>query len=538
MRSSATGVRGALAVWSAREPRTLGDAAYTFYVLVLAFGILGGPALRAVWLAATGASGRELLADPAIPALWAGLTGLAWAAALLLGRERGPALRPPFLAATLASSEISRLRAFGGPVARATAWLVALGAGVAGAPGAALVDHGAATGGDVARLAGAGALAGLVTAGAWLAGQVLRPAAAGAAGIVVGTAALVSTSGVAWTVLPWAIVGAVWHDALWQDVVWLGAPGQGEVASVAAMTPATGALAGGLVLALVAAAWLVVGLSRLSAPRIVGQAVRAQRAQTLVAAMDLAAFGELYRAVPRAGRRWPAVRRVPGPGAVVAADVVGSARTPARLFAGLAALVVAGGVSGFGLPGVALPGASPGEGGLPVGLVLVAALAYAGASVLCDGVRHAAAGRGGLPTYGFSDPVMLALHVLWPLVGGTAAALLGWILVPGGGFLEGAFPGGTTVALATVLAVVVGAVGIRVADALKGPMPVELLVPVITPAGDVSAVGRLVWLSDGPLLVAALGAAGLAQAGGMAAGWLFGALGVVAAVVLVRAARR
>ncbi|MGP7961459.1 hypothetical protein ACTVCO_11720 [Sanguibacter sp. A247] len=524
MRSSTTGVRGALTVWSARQPRTLGDVAYAVYVLVLTLGILGGPGLRAAWLAATGARGRDLLAGPELPALCAGVTGLAWAAALVMGQERGPALRPPFLAATLAASSISRLRAFGGPIARATAFLVLAGAGAVLLPGAALVAQGLATGGDVVGLVGAGALAGLVTAGAWLAGQVLRPGIAGAAALVVGAGAVVSASGSAWASLPWGIVGAAWP---------------GVATSATSATPVTTAsLTGGVVLGLAATVWLVAGPGWLGAQRIVGQAVRGQRAQTLVTAMDLAAFGELYRAVPRTGRRWRAVGAAPGPGAVVVADVVGSARTPVRLLAGLMTLVAAGAVSGVAMPGLVGSGAALTGSALPVGVVLVAALAYAGASVLCDGVRHAAASRGGLAQHGYPDAIMLALHTLWPLVGGCGAALLGWSLVNRDALPAGPLVAEARVALSIVLAVVVGAIGVRVADALKGPMPVELLVPLVTPAGDVSAIGRLMWLSDGPLLVAVLGAAGAATAGGLGAHWLVAVLGVEAVVVLVRAARR
>ena len=67
--TDATGVRGALTVWAARAPRALGDLAYLVYVVLLAALILLGPAVRAVWLLATGAGGRAVLADPSVPAV-------------------------------------------------------------------------------------------------------------------------------------------------------------------------------------------------------------------------------------------------------------------------------------------------------------------------------------------------------------------------------------------------------------------------------------------------------------------------------------
>ena len=159
---------------------------------------------------------------------------------------------------------------------------------------------------------------------------------------------------------------------------------------------------------------------------------------------------------------------------------------------------------------------------LHVGPVVSAVLAYLGVSVVCDGVRHAAALGRVSTQYGCSDLTLLALNGAWPLVAavGLTAA--------------GAAVAGAPVGLAAVVAAL--AVGVRVSDALKGPMPVDLLVPVVTPAGDVSALGRAVWLADGPLLVAAVGVAGGLAAAGR------GGLGIVAtcvvAMVLWRAQRR
>lgn len=483
--TDATGVRGALAVWAARAPRALGDLAYLVYIVALSALILLGPGVRAAWLLATGAGGRAVLVDPSVPSTWAAATALVWLAALVVGRERGPASRPPFLAAVLGDADVPRTRSFGGPVLRATLALVAVGALVPALPVVALVDLGVATPGDAGLVVAAGAVAGLVTAGAWLAGQVLPGRAFAAVVGALGAGAALAVAG-AWTWAPWALVGATWPGA----------------------SVHRGGIVVGVVLALGMVAPLLGGLERLATSRIVGQAVRAQRAQALVDAMDLQASGEVYRALPSAGRRLTAVGHVPGPAAVVVGDVVGSLRTPARLLGGVVALVVAGAVVGAELPGTTLV----------VGPVLAAILAYAGASVLCDGLRHAAALGEGSGQYGLSRPALRGLHAVWPAFAGVGLAVMGAALA------------GAPVGLAAAVSGVV--VAVRLADVLKGVMPVEMLVPIVTPMGDMSAAGRAVWLADGPLLVLAAGVAGGFAADGS------GGLGLVAALVAAVLGRR
>lgn len=481
--TDAAGVRGALAVWAARAPRALGDLAYLVYIVALSALILLGPGVRAAWLLATGADGRAVLTDQAVPSTWAAATALVWLAALVVGRERGPALRPPFPAAVLGDAGVPRTRSFGGPVLRATLALVVAGALVPAIPVAALVDLGAATPRGAGLVVAVGAVAGLVTAGAWLAGQVIGARTFAVVAGVLAAGAALAVAG-AWTWAPWALVGTAWHSAAW--------PGAGAH---------VGGIVAGVVLALGMVAPLRAGLERLATRRIVGQAVRAQRAQALVDAMDLQASGEVYRALPSVGRRLAAVGHVRGPAAVVVADVVGSLRTPARLLGGVVALVLAGAVVGAELSGTTLA----------VGPVLAAILAYAGVSVLCDGLRHAAALGEGSAQYGLSRPALRGLHAVWPTVAGIG-------LAGAGAALAGAPAGLATAVVGVVVAV-------RLADVLKGVMPVEMLVPIVTPMGDLSAAGRAVWLADGPLLVLAAGVAGAFAADGR------GGLGLVAALV-------
>src|SRR5690606_25460174 len=114
--------------------------------------------------------------------------------------------------------------------------------------------------------------------------------------------------------------------------------------------------------------------------------------------------------------------------------------------------------------------------------------------VLCDGLRHAAALGEGSAQYGLSRPALRGLHAVWPTLAGIGLAGAGAALA------------GAPVGLAAAVVGVV--VAVRLADVLKGVMPVEMLVPIVTPMGDLSAAGRAVWLADGPLLVLAAGVAG------------------------------
>jgi hypothetical protein len=66
-------------------------------------------------------------------------------------------------------------------------------------------------------------------------------------------------------------------------------------------------------------------------------------------------------------------------------------------------------------------------------------------------------------------------------------------------------PVGSAVVSAGALGIL--ALALRLCGALKGPLPPGLLAPVSTPAGDLSAVGPLLW---------ALGEVGLAISGALA----------------------
>jgi len=74
---------------------------------------------------------------------------------------------------------------------------------------------------------------------------------------------------------------------------------------------------------------------------------------------------------------------------------------------------------------------------------------------------------------------------------------------------------------------------VRILDCAKGPMPIGLLLPVVTPVGDVSILNVIAWQADA-LLIVLTTAGGLtvlfSTVGPEAAVWLTAGIGIVAAL--------
>ncbi|MFC6326936.1 hypothetical protein ACFP59_13570, partial [Microbacterium koreense] len=174
----------------------------------------------------------------------------------------------------------------------------------------------------------------------------------------------------------------------------------------------------------------------------------------------------------------------------LARDTVGAARTPVRLAAGILTLTAAGGLLALA--------AAPGLGA-PLGAI-AGLLLFAGLGPVTDGVRHAANIAGDLPLYGLSDGSLLAHHSLFPLV--LTLAIVGGVATAGfvsAGFGIGAASGTIVGGLLALL--------VRIAHALKGPLPPALLAPIPTPFGDLGGAVRLLWAVDGIVLCAGAGVA-------------------------------
>lgn len=464
--------RAAIGIWRSRNTSTTGDRAFLGYTIFMVALIAIAPVARAVWLSATSTAGVAAFASPAAPGLTALTTAALWAGALLLGRDRGPALRPPFLTHALAVSDLARSDTFRGPVLRAGALVTAVTTIVAGLVGSSLTSRGLADPLGVAIFTAVGALVGVISAVAWLAGQAFPRAAVPVALsiFVLGVVTAIAPGMQAFT--PWGWVGLSYpSSATLLDPVALAA-----LAAPAAVLIAT-------VPAL---------MNRLSIAALVEQAARWDAATTHATSMDFGAATTIYQRKPHLGRRIRAVRPQ-GPLALVflIRDALGAIRTPGRLMVGVVAFVIAGVLLGLALAPTApgwLLGAAAGV------------IAYAGLGPLTDGIRHAASAASDVPLYGISDEHLLANHALFPLT-----VIIVMLLAVG---IVCSIITGTAAGPAVVSSLVLGLLALltRINSALKGPLPIVLLTPISTPAGDPMAAVRMAWALDGVLLAAASGA--------------------------------
>ncbi|MEN2741068.1 hypothetical protein ABCS02_25070 [Microbacterium sp. X-17] len=428
------------------------------------------PMARAIWLSAASPAGVAFLASSAAPGVTALLVSALWAGALLLGRERGPVVRAPFLTHALAVSDQPRSATFRGPLLRAGAQVTGATMIIAALVAGSLVNGGLADPFEAALFVVAGGLTGIVATVAWLAGQALpRAALPIALGLLV-LGAATAVVPVTYAFAPWGWVGLLYPTA---------------------GSPHVLVLFTALCVALVAAVPTL--MSRLGIVGLVTQALRWDAATTRARGMDFSGATELYRTRPHVGRRIRAVRSTGHMSLMfLRRDAIGAARTPGRLAAGILTLAAAGALIALAsvptVPGWLLGGVA--------GLFV-----FAGLGPLTDGIRHAVSIASDLPLYGISDGHLLVQHALFPLgvvvVVLLAAATVAAIVV------------GIPAVASIVGALAVGLLGlvIRIGGAVKGMLPPALLAPMPTPMGDPSAAVRLVWALDGVLLAASAGAA-------------------------------
>lgn len=491
-------LRAARTVRRERDGRPApGEIAYGVYVAALLAAIIGVPVIRAIVLSLMGAPARAALFDPAAATLLALAAGALLAGALLAGRARGPVLTDPFQAWVLTSLELRGRTTLGPAFVRSAGAAVLALTALAG-----LVCLALGLGGDVPATAlwgflGASALFAVLTVTAWLAGQAL-PALAVRLGAL-GIALLVAGSAVAPAAVlpytPWGWLGASWP------------------ASAVGTAPGDAALAAGLALALVAALALCAVpalLDRISPATALRQANRWQAALTLARTGDAAATSAAFGAPGTRGRRLHLALPRLLPLAALSRDALVALRRPTRTIVGAVALTLAGG----------LLGAAAQRADSVVPALAGSLLAFLALGPFCDGLRHAADAAGRPPLLGVSVRADAAMHTLLPLAaaivfGGSGALLLG---------AGSAAPW----AVASIACLVL----VRAMDAAKGPLPIELLMPVPTPMGDASVMVIALWQSDA-ILLALLVAGGLSIALPL---WGAGAwIALLAAAVLVAA---
>jgi len=487
-------LRAATAIWRGRQQRAAGDRAFIAYSLVLFALIVGAPVLRAAWLAVTARTTAVAMTEP-IAAVTAAVVVLAvWATALMVGRNRGPAVAAPFLAHVLTSSDLPGRTTFGRQTLVGVATLAAVGGGAATFLGTALVFVGLVPVGSAIGFAVRGLLIGVLTGLCWLLGQATpRAAAVLAAVLVVGAAVL-------------AFLGTNAAPSAW---AW---------ATPTVDVPGIVVLGAVAVVGVVVMPWLL--------DSVRGATITAQSAQWDVAiahavSLDFAAASGSYQAVPTAGRRLRAVRDGALPVVMVLVrDAVGAVRTPARLVGGVLTITAAG---------LALVLAAQSATAAPLLGAVAAALVYVGAGASTRGIQHVAQVSRDQPLYGFSDGSLLLLHSIFPVAFSVVITLASTVVV---GTVVAASPVAAPIWGALVLPTVV--VSARVSNALRGPSPVFLMTPAPSAVGDPMPLLRILWALDAPLLAVLAGSS--TGAGSLPA--LTAVAVVIALFLLVRWARR
>uniref|UniRef100_A0A942T034 Uncharacterized protein n=1 Tax=Neobacillus citreus TaxID=2833578 RepID=A0A942T034_9BACI len=488
-------LRAARGVWRDRRARTAGDRAYLAYALVMLVLIVGAPVLRAAWLGLTERATAEALTEPGAAVVAAVATLGVWAVALVVGRERGPAVAPPFLAHALLSSDLRRRVVFR---AAATAGIVVaalLGAAIATFLGAAVAASGSVPASAVVGFAVRGLLIGAVAGVGWLLGEAMPRIGLAAATTLLAVAVLLAGTAS-------RTAAAVAPFSAW---AWIG-PRPDAAATVVLA-----------VVALVGIAAVPALLDRTDGATVTAQSARWDAVVAHTATLDFDAATQSYQARPASGRRW---RAVPGGAAhpvrlVLLRDVVGAARTPARLIAGVLSITAAGLL-------LTVAGAAAGAPAVLLG-ALAAALLWAGTAPISRGLHHVAQVSRDQPLYGIPDGPLLALHTVFPTV--LTVVVTSTVVAVGGGVLLPA---------AAALPVVV--VAARASNALRGPAPTFLMVPAPSAVGDPMPLLRVLWALDAPLFAVLAGAA--AGTGAAGVGAFLTVVAVVALGLLVRFARR
>ncbi|HJG80399.1 MAG TPA: hypothetical protein K8V08_08305 [Brevibacterium senegalense] len=447
-------------IWRSGRGTSPATRASALYAAVLVCGIVIVPLVRALVLAADSAEGIVLLSSAHAPGAVALVTAALWAGALLVGRNRGPALLPPFLLHALTSSDLRRSEVLRSPVLRSLAVLGAVCSGAAAVAGTTLLSHGLASLGGVAVFVMAGGTAGEVTALLWLTGQVFPRAAVPSALTVLALAVLGFAGCVPAALLPWDWVGATYPVA---------EPGLAPLVGILLLTTAFAAL-------------VPVLLDRLSAAQLIEQAERWRLVTAFSSSLDARSAQSVYDTGPRWGRRIRAIRSGKRRWSTfIIRDAVGLLRTPGRSAGALVAVAATGVLTVLAVT----------AGTADILLWAVAGLMIHTASgPLSTGLQHAADAAGDLPLYGIGDALLVLFHALCPL------AIL--IIVPTAAAACTAHLGGVPVGSAVVSSGALGvlALALRLCSALKGPLPPGLLAPVSTPAGDLSAVGPVLWALD------------------------------------------
>jgi len=445
------------------------NAGYMIYVALLVTAIVAVPLIRSIVL---GLASADVLATITAPDSYrvVGVVGAVLAAsALLIARTRGPIVPSPFLTEFLAGSQLARSDTLRRPFLVSISVLVLVAFMVAG-----IVVGAQLLGGTTAVLPAAlVVLACLAYSGflalLWLIGQSCpRRTTVPLAVAILGTAIAIGL-GIDAAVLatPWG-----WVAMLWESLGHPVTPIRWWPVIALAVSP----------LMFLAAPTL---LNNLRSSEIMAQARRWQSIGILVQTGDVAGASGVLRSPPTRGRHSPIALTGPLPLAILQRDIGAALRFPVRSALGAVALVGAGWLNAH-TPSV--------TNGLDWIVALSSVLlAYMAAGVWCDGLRNATENAGPTSLYGRNILTMIGSHALLPALACVVLGSIGAGAAVIGGAVFSALPWWI---LSTIFIVLV-----RILDCAKGPMPIGLLLPIVTPAGDVSILNVIAWQFDAPLIV-------------------------------------
>lgn len=509
---SATSLRTVRRLYGQRqEAAESADRWFAVYVVLLMLGIYALPTAVVVGDSLDAASAEALTDDGAATAVAVGFALIALLV-IVLGTLQGPAYLTPFLAQTLLAGTFGRRRVLLRPVL--IAWLLCalVGAAAAAIAGVAMVRTPAWDLSEFALFQGAAAWAGLHMGLLWLIGQRWGRGL----GAVIGLILLP----VLWAVLPLLVPATLWlTPGGWLGLIWAG-----QQAPTALAVSAGVGVVGAVALLGVPAV-----LRRMPAQAIIAQSQQIAAARLYSSTGNFAEVGEIYRARPRRrhGRmmRWTLTQPTTGLRGAAAAfgqDAAAALRAPGRLAAGLVVMSAGAALTTFSFGSARAEGADQGELLLIVPAALLsAALMHLASGTFADGWRRLKAEFEAAPLFGWSVGGSLARRLPWP-VGMT---VLGWCLGTAAAGLTGGTLGGA--GWSAVLAMVVLAA--RFMQSMRdAQMPVESLVPIPTPFGDLSGIRVLVWVADG-LLLSTAASLGVVLPDWHA--WMLGAVLVCAACV-------
>lgn len=473
---------------------------FLLYVIALLLGIYVVPTAYLIGTSLDAATATALTGDGALMVINAVLCLLS-ALGFLLGTGQGPAYLTPFLAHTLLSGDFERRRVLLRPTLGMMTSVAAAVVGATAIAGFSVLQTGVWGPGHFWLLLSGSLFTGFHCGLFWFLGQrwAAAPRRTVAALLVFLMLTICAAAPLAVPTAIWFSPGG-WFALLWTDQA-LGAAlavsGAAAVVGVALMVVIPSALGG------------------MPARTVIAQSRRIADARLYSSTGSFGDAAELFRDRPRhrgnALMRWA----VQGPATGLrgafsgfVADVAAATRTPRRLVLGFSSMVL-----GVLLVSLCLGAAGPGSPQEDEDLLLIlvpaillgTALLHVGSGAIADGWRSLKDEFDAAPLFGWAARQATLRRLAWPCAAGLVAVGLGHLTALTASWWLGEHPGATIGWSAVLTGVVLSA---RFMQTMRDrQMPLDSLVPIPTPFGDLSGLKVLFWVAEGLVvsLTAALG---------------------------------